>query len=365
MSKKDYTYNYYDEEDSLLLNPQDDDFGFEEDQPVDYVKPRRGPKKGPRKKIVYCYEFENKVIPLYDLRAQPQKAINTIVKNALNIDSIIVKEGKAPKSNLLTGYLQEFYPKDKTLQNIFKTHKGTLFYLEADVDQDIKSTLNEELKKFYTLESEINLLKEQYVWKCWGELGERTKGIAKIIVYTKSLSHEESENLVQDSSLYFHHLHIKYNPYFIENKKVPYIYYMLNMVRQKLRYHVQAYHIKKNKEDLKEEISDFDMTSNYLNSHSQNDGYNDWKAILSRVEQSLPSDKHRLVFEMLKDGHKQKNIAKAIDYTQSWVSTIVKKKIRAAIIKELIETGQEDLLESLGVNIEDYKDEDFSNIWDS
>lgn len=370
MAKKDY----YDYDDDLITTEthaskiDDDDFDYQADEDKNdfYVKPKRGPKKGPRKKIVFCYEFENKVIPHYDKRKGPQSIIDSIIEKAIGLDALVVKEGKTTKTKYkLTNYLQEFFPKNKAIQAIFKLHKNTHFYIETDLPSDIEEALVEALDSFFEIENEINKIKEEYVWKCWSELEERTKGIAKIIVYTKSLSYEEGENLIQDSALYFHHLHTKYNPYFIANKKVPYVYYMLNMVRQKLRYHVQAYHIKKNKEDLKEEISDFDMTANYINSYIQGDTYSDWKAILERVEQSLPSDKHKLVFEMLKDGHKQKNIAKAIDYTQSWVSTIVKKKIRTAIIKELIETGQVDLLESLGVDINDYKDEDFENIWDS
>jgi hypothetical protein len=368
MSNRNYGY-YEDDENYLsgssdLIKDSSEDYleeNYDEERVVS--KPKRGPKKGPRKKIVYCYEFENKVVPLYDLRKVPEKIINTIIKTAISTDSIIAKEGQIPKDNLLTKYLKEFYPKDKTLQAIFKAHKSMIYYLEAELPQDMQNSLKEELVNFFKIEKEIDKLKEEYVWKCWSELEERSKGIARIIVYTKSLSHEEAENLMQDSAIFFHHLHLKFNPYFLENKKIPYIYYMLNMVRQKLRYHIQAYHIKKNKEDLKEEISDFDMTANYINANTKNENYNDWKEILARVEQNLPSDKHRLVFEMLKDGHKQKNIAKAINFTQSWISSLVKKKIKAAIIKELIETGQEDLLDSLGVDLADYKNTDFENIW--
>jgi hypothetical protein len=364
-----YDRNYDDFEEGLDtrqidFNVDPEQEGSEQAEDSTYTKPRRGPKKGPRKKIVHCKEFEAKVIPLYVTRREPQTNINSIIKMAITMDSIVVVEGKAHPDALLTVYLQEFYPKDKTLQALFKLHKGTEFHMVADLPFEVIESLDLELKKFYEIEKKIIKVKEQFVWKCWSELEERTKGIARIIVYTKSLTYEEAENLTQDSSLYFHQLHMKYNPFFILDKTVPYLFYMLNMVRQKLRYHVQAYHIKKNKEDLKEEISDFDMSANYINSYNDDGTEHDLRSILREIEDELPSDKHRLVFEMLKDGHKQKSIAKAISYTQSWVSTIVKKKIRAAIIKKVRETGQENLLIPYGIDIDDYKDEDLDNIWE-
>jgi hypothetical protein len=355
---------FYNDDDDIVTSDLDLEYeNLLEEDDIGYTKPRRGPKKGKRQKDIACKEFEQKVIPLFQQRNIPKSRIDKIIKESI-LDHTFITQEFEPESCNLTAYIKEYWLKDKEVSTILKANKGiTLYFTVSNAKQSIFSELQAYLDDFYLLEEQINKLKYEYVWKCWEELDQRCRKISQNIVYTKSLTYEESENLAQDTALYFHHLHIKYDPFFLEGKTMPYKFYMLSMVRQKLRYHVQAYHLKKNKEDLKEEISDFDMPINYINTGNSDVEEHDLRSILRAIEEELPSDKHRIVFEMLKDGHKQKSIASAIDYTQSWVS-IIKKKIRAAIIKKVKETGQENLLEAKGINVEDYNGEDLENIWE-
>ena len=354
---------FYNNNDDDLVDDLDFENGLLEEDDIGYTKPRRGPKKGKRQKDVACKEFEQKVIPLFQQRNIPKAKIDKIIKESL-LDQTLIFQEDSPQKCDLTEYLKEFWGKNKDVTTILRANKGIRIYFTISNDkQSIFSELETYLSEFYLLEEQINKLKYEYVWKCWEELDLRCRKISQNIVYTKSLTYEESENLAQDTALYFHHLHIKYDPFFLIGKTMPYKFYMLSMVRQKLRYHVQAYHLKKNKEDLKEEISDFDMPTNYINTGNSDVEEHDLRSILRAIEEELPSDKHRIVFEMLKDGHKQKSIAKAISYTQSWVS-IIKKKIRASIIKKVKETRQENLLEAKGINVEDYNLEDLENIWE-
>lgn len=390
----------------------------EEDRDSKPLKIKKGPK-GKRKKIIACKEFEDQIVPLYHELNQIKLILNKYLIDALNNDDYKVIDN-TEKRSLLTDYFSTVFlvqskltvdhgkgvPKSRAtvwdfiIEPLIHDEKCKITYNKLTVlDQVAKSGKiffdnNPKIKEFIdklpkkdrpfysftSLEKNKDViqllsrfeklleknksLKEEYSWSCWLELEERCKNIAKNIIYTKSLHHEEAENLIQDTILYYHHLHTTYDPFFVKFRTMPYVFYILHMTRQKLRYHVQAYHIKKNKEDLKEEISDFDMSSAYVNAAlaENSDGY-DLKKILQEVESQLPTDKHRLVYEMLKDGYKQKNISKEIDFTQSWVS-IIKKKLRATILKIVKESGQENILEEYGIDPDNYTNEDLDNIWD-
>lgn len=328
-----------------------------------WLRTRRGPK-GKRKQIIKCNEFEQLVIPLYNLRNEPKAIIDNIIEEAIVKDQISINIKNTDHTEVITNYIKRFFIKNKKIAAINKQFKKEPYTLDLNSDHPKLLVLLTNLGKFAEFEVEIEKLKAKYVWECWFEIEERCKKITQNIIYTKSLVKEEAENLLQDTALYYHHLHMVYDPFFIKGKTMPYVFYMLNMVRQKLRYHVQAFHIKRNKEDLKDEISDFDMTANYINAQTTHSGEDfDYKAILSPVEKMLPSDKIRLIFDMLKDGYQQKNISKEIGFTQSWVS-INKKKIKLSIIKIAKETGQGNLLEQYGINVDDYSDTDLENIWD-
>jgi hypothetical protein len=310
-------FEYYDDE-------------FELEQEDEFIEKRPRGKTGKRIKPVNCDAFQQQVQELY-LKQKPFKdfldkqLIELLKKNQ------IVLQSKG--SRLLNDYIQS--SKSKELKELRKKTPGLIWHSKKD--------LTPELKQYFLIQREIDLLKKETVWKCYSEIQFRLKKLVGSVAYKRGFGPDEKDNLEQESVLFFHHLHLYYNPFFLEGKIVPYGPYMLNMMRSKLGYFTQVHFQKKGKEELRDAFHDHELLEDY---HDEVYDTTFLKCIEKRI--------HPRYHEFLKDfadGMKRKDLQEKYNYTASWISLVIKEEIKPAIKAELENRGEVDLIERYFSNL--------------
>lgn len=183
-----------------------------------------------------------------------------------------------------------------------------------------KNINNEDLLKLEAKMEDLPIEEDYEIIKSdpnamWFKYEDKIKKIANSLGYWKNF---DSNELYQQSYIYFVEFCANYNPYYNGNF-YPFDKYLFKNLIIKLRAYIQSYYFKRKREQPTE-------FSEYLMG-SKDHGDVDDKMFIEYIY-SLISDRQEQVLKLSIDGFKQQEIGELLDISQSRVSVIKKKTLK-------------------------------------